>query len=64
MIDILCERSALGAEYRDVSVIVGDTHINIGNIETEEFIDVLEALHFDVEVMIRELCNEDFNGED
>lgn len=63
MIDILCGKSGLGECYRDVSVIVGDTHINIGNIETEEFIDVLEALHFDVEVMIRELCNEEFNGE-
>jgi len=46
MIDISVEKSPLGKGYRLVNVSVGDTHIHVGNMDTNNLKAVLEDVNF------------------
>lgn len=64
MINVFVKPSALGEEYRDVSVLVDGTHVNFGNMLVDDVLDILEEAVHDIEVQIRELLNEEFNAQD
>jgi len=63
MLDVFINPSALGDNYKDVSVLVGETTVNFGNIVVDDLLDMLDEVVHNVEVQIRELLNEEFNAE-
>lgn len=63
MLDVFINPSALGDSYKDVSVLVGETTVNFGNIVVDDLLDMLDEVVHNVEVQIRELLNEEFNAE-
>lgn len=64
MINVFVKPSALGEGYRDVSVLVDETHVNFGNMLVDDVLDILEETVHNIEVQIRELLNEEFNAQD
>ena len=63
MLDVFINPSVLGDNYKDVSILVGETTVNFGNVMVDDLLDMLDEVVHNVEVQIRELLNEEFNAE-